>query len=111
MQVERVTPINANTAAINARFQQALRDVNPDSVWANYMLVGTQHPQLPTDPTDPQGRPFPLYLANSTIETFLQGDTPPVSSSCIACHNRATATANAKPSDFTYILSRVTAKD
>lgn len=111
VQVERVTPIDAQTASINAKFQQALRDLDPDSVWANYMLVGTQYPQLPTDPTDPQGRPFPPYLANTTIETFLQGDTPPVSSSCIACHNRATATAAAKPSDFTYILSRVTAKD
>jgi hypothetical protein len=111
VQVERVTPIDPQTAAMTASFQQALRDVNPNSVWANYMLVGTQYPQRPTDPTDPQGRPFPPYLANTTIETFLQGDTPPVSSSCIACHNRATATASAKPSDFTYILSRVTAKD
>lgn len=111
VQVERVTPIAAETAILNARFQQALRDLNPASVWANYMLVGTQYPQLPNSPRDPQGRPFPPFLANTTIETFLQGNTPPVSSSCIACHNRATATANAKPSDFTYILSRVTAKD
>lgn len=111
VQVERVTPIAAETAAMNALHQQAFRNLNPDSVWANYMLVGTQFPQRPADPTDPQGRPFPPFLANTTIETFLQGDTPPVSSSCIACHNRATATGAAKPSDFTYILSRVTAKD
>jgi hypothetical protein len=111
VQVERVTPIDAATAAINKKFQRLLQDVNASSVWANYMLVGTQYPQSPNDPTDPQGRPFPQFLANSTIETFLQGSVPPVSSSCIACHNRATATASAKHSDFTYILSRVTAKD
>jgi len=111
VQVERFTPIAAETVSMNTSFQKALRDINPASVWANYMLVGTQYPQRPNDPTNPQGRPFPPFLANTTIETFLQGETPPVSSSCIACHNRATATADAKPSDFTYILSRVTAKD
>ncbi len=111
VQVERVTPIDAATAAINKKFQGLLQEVNASSVWANYMLVGTQYPQSPNDPTDPQGRPFPQFLANSTIETFLQGSVPPVSSSCIACHNRATTTAGAKPADFTYILSRVTAKE
>ncbi len=110
VQVERVTRIDATTAALNTKFQQLLRGVNAHSVWANYMLVGTQFPQLPDDPTDPQGRPFPQYLANTTIETFLQGRVPTVSSNCIGCHNRATATTSAKFSDFTYILSRVTAK-
>ncbi|MEL7164665.1 MAG: hypothetical protein AAGL96_04260 [Pseudomonadota bacterium] len=109
-QITRVTPIGVVTATLNAKYQALLRDANPLSVWANYMLVGTQFPQLPGDRTDPTGRAFPQSLSNTTLETFLQGDTPPVSSSCVGCHNRATTTASAKPSDFTYILSRVTAK-
>ena len=111
VQVVRVTPVDAETAALNAKFQAELKKANPDTVWANYMLIGTQYPQKPTDTTDPTGRPFPPYLANTAIETFMQGDTPMVSSSCIGCHNRATATPAAKPSDFTYILSRVMAKE
>ncbi|MEL7091264.1 MAG: hypothetical protein AAFN94_05975 [Pseudomonadota bacterium] len=109
-QVVRTTPIGPVTAVLNTKFQELLREANPLSVWANYMLVGTQFPQRPGDPTDPTGRAFPQSLANTTLETFMQGDTPPVSSSCVGCHNRATTTASAKPSDFTYILSRVTAK-
>lgn len=110
VQVVRVTPVDAETAALNAKFQAELKKANPDTVWANYMLIGTQYPQNPTDTTDPTGRPFPPYLANTAIETFMQDDTPMVSSSCIGCHNGATATPAAMPSDFTYILSRVVAK-
>jgi hypothetical protein len=110
-QVIRTTPVDPETASINAEFQSALGAVNPKSVWANYMLVATQYPQRPSDPVDPTGRPFPMYLANTVLETFMQGDIPRVSSSCVGCHNRATAGDEAKQSDFTYILSRVIAKN
>ncbi|WP_283427695.1 hypothetical protein [Shimia sagamensis] len=111
VQVVREAQINGTTTRINAHFQGALKAVNPHSVWGNYILVGTQYPQKPSDPTDPQGRPFPPYLANTTMETFLQGEVPTSSSSCIGCHSGATASNSGKPTDFTFILSRVTAKD
>ena len=33
--------------------------------------------------------PAPTFLANSTLETYSQGDVPLASSSCIACHGNA----------------------
>jgi hypothetical protein len=88
-----------------------LRGVNEKSVWQYYALISTQ---WPTDPgpgncnasaTDPLGNPAPQFLANTTLETYIQGQTPNVSSSCIECHGNAAMTTGAA-SDFTYILQR-----
>ena len=35
--------------------------------------------------------PAPTFLANSTLETYSQGDTALASSSCMACHGNATS--------------------
>jgi hypothetical protein len=35
--------------------------------------------------------PAPTFLANSTLETYSQGDVPLASSSCMACHGNATS--------------------
>jgi hypothetical protein len=59
-------------------------------------------------PGDPLGTPAPTFMANTTLETYLQKSNPPqpnVSSQCIECHNNATMTVPV-PSDFTYILQR-----
>jgi hypothetical protein len=56
-------------------------------------------------------------MANSTLETYSQGDIPQASSSCIGCHGNAvgflTRAPNAKPgeiflnqSDFTFMLEK-----
>lgn len=96
-------PIYASSAAArNADAQQQLRAVNPKSVWANYHLISTM---WPTDPKQPFGAPAPTFLANTTLETYIQGTTPNVSSSCIECHMNATMTVPV-PSDFTYVLQR-----
>lgn len=88
-----------------------LRGVNEKSVWQYYELVSTQ---WPTDPgpgncnasaTDPLGNPAPQFLANTTLETYIQGTTPNVSSSCIECHGNAAMTTGGA-SDFTYVLQR-----
>jgi hypothetical protein len=65
--------------------------------------------------------PAPTFLANSTLETYSQGDVqggvPLASSSCIACHSNAVgfqrAASNPQPfkpnlnqSDFTFILEK-----
>jgi hypothetical protein len=109
VQVVRLRAIAPETAARNADYAAALRQVDPKSVFANYQLVGAQFPQKPPTQADPNGEPKPEILANSTMETFLQHDVPPVSSNCLACHGGATM-SDARASDFTYILSRVTRK-
>ena len=86
---------------MNASFQGLLKG----TVWANYMLISTQWPTNATSKTDPTGLPAPTYLANTTLETYIQGKVPQSSSNCIACHNNATTLHTpATPSDFTYIL-------
>jgi hypothetical protein len=107
-QVTRVIPIDDATASLNAQWQGWLRGVNRDSVWQYYELVSTQWPTQPKNSlTGPKaaGEPAPVFLANATLETYIQGRVPNVSSSCIMCHNNATTT-NSKFSDFTYLLER-----
>jgi hypothetical protein len=111
-QVERLIPIDPVTAALNKEFQGKLRAVNEKSVWQYYELVGTQWPVDPTQ--SDEGNPFPVYLGNATLETYIQGivqdgkvtEVPGVSSSCIHCHNGAMMSGAAKQADFTYLLKR-----
>jgi hypothetical protein len=100
-QITRVIPIATETQQLNAGFNSILEN----TVWQNYVLVSTQWPTQPTSKTDPTGVPAPVFLANTTMETYVQGTVPQASSSCIGCHNNA-ATTSGRPSDFTYILER-----
>ncbi|MFD1295785.1 hypothetical protein ACFQ4Q_03945 [Lysobacter gummosus] len=104
-QVMREIPLTASTKALNARYQAALLKNYPGTVWANYELISTQWPTNASNPTDPTGNPAPSFLANATLETYIQGKVPQTSSSCTACHNNATMT-NGLSSDFTYLLQR-----
>jgi hypothetical protein len=100
-QVTRIIPQTQEVLDMNASFQGILKG----TVWANYMLISTQWPTNATSKTDPTGLPAPTYLANTTLETYIQGKVPQSSSNCIACHNNATTLHTpATPSDFTYIL-------
>ncbi len=101
----------ASASARNADAWKLLAAVNPQSVWLNYELISTMWPTNPGKcgavPGDPLGTPAPTFLANTTLETYLQR-TPPqpnVSSQCIECHNNATMTVPVA-SDFTYVLQR-----
>jgi hypothetical protein len=105
-------PIYAESAADrNADAQALLKSVNPDSVWQNYELISTMWPtdtgSCAANPSDPVGAPAPTFLANTTLETYIQRNPPQpnVTSQCILCHNNATMTTPV-PSDFTYILER-----
>jgi len=109
-QVTRVAPIDDATKQLNSQWQGFLSGVNQNSVWQFYELVSTQWPTAPApsptpSPYDPHptGAPAPQFLANTTIETYIQGKVPNTSSSCIMCHNNATTTAG-KFSDFSYLL-------
>lgn len=109
-QNTRVIPVTKDVVQINA-LSQSVAGIE-GTVWENYMLVSTQWPTAPADKIDLSGVPAPTYLANSTLETYSQGETPLASSSCIACHLNATtrpgetSKKEAIPSDFTYILEK-----
>jgi hypothetical protein len=110
-QITRVIPITPSVANLNSAFRAILTN----TVWENYMLVSTQWPSLqvcaqkaiPSTLPDPTCAPAPTYLANTTLETYSQGNVPLASSSCIACHGNATTHHKpATPSDFTFILEK-----
>jgi hypothetical protein len=114
-QVVRMNMFKGNEFAFtsaalrNADALKLLLGVNANSVWQNYVLISTMWPTntgtCQAVPGDPLGTPAPNFLANTTLETYVQGMVPNVSSNCIECHNNATMTTSV-PSDFTYILQR-----
>ncbi len=114
------------------------------SPWNNYFLVDVQFPTIvgakqgdgnwAVNPAYPDGVPTPSFLANSTMETYIQGfiasqhtsngwKIPPedqmqrqgmtgiaggvqrVTSSCVSCHYDATTTTGTN-SNFVFSLSR-----
>jgi hypothetical protein len=119
-QIVRQIPIDSPQKALNALYQAALRKINPNSVWLNYELVSTQWPTNPATacdvetsaPVDRIGRPAPQFLGNSTLESYIQGKVPNVSSSCMECHANATTYTSARTgnipifSDFTFLLEQ-----
>ena len=114
-QVVRVDSFAGNefapesATARNADAQKLFAAVSAQSVWKNYQLISTQWPtatgQCAITPGNPVGTPAPNFVANTTLETYVQGMTPNVSSSCMMCHNNATMTTPV-PSDFSYVLQR-----
>jgi hypothetical protein len=132
-QIVRETPLTDAAKNMNAVFHSMLP---AKSVWQNYMLLSTQWPSAfactslhsqsagaPAPQTDFVKQPdmtcspAPTFLANSTLETYSQGDVPLASSSCIACHGNATGfqtgASAPKPgevrlnqSDFTFMLEK-----
>jgi len=131
-QIVRETPLTDAAKHMNDIFHDILKG----TVWVNYMLLSTQWPSVfgctilhsqsfdaPLPKTDFVKQPdmtcspAPTFFANSTLETYSQGEIPLASSSCIACHGNAvsfqTNASNQKPgevrlnqSDFTFILEK-----
>jgi hypothetical protein len=131
-QIVRETPLTDAAKHMNDIFHDILKG----TVWAHYMLLSTQWPSnfgctfvhsVSTDAPAPKTdflkqpdmtcSPAPTYFANSTLETYSQGEVPMASSSCIACHGNAvsfqTGASSQKPgevrlnqSDFTFILEK-----
>jgi hypothetical protein len=136
-QIVREVPLTDAARNMNEVFHSLLP---PGSVWQNYMLISTQWPSdflrgctgmhsIASGTPDPKTdflkqpdmtcSPAPTYLANSTLETYSQGETPIASSSCIACHSNAvdfqtrpsqslpqTGKQNLNQSDFTFMLEK-----
>ena len=90
-------------------------------MWSNYILIGTQWPsdfacacrsELQAAPSprtdfdkqpDMNCAPAPIFLANSTLETYSQGEIPQASSSCMGCHGNATSYLHPKNTESTFI--------
>ncbi len=117
-QIARAVPIPDATRQLNEQVQSKLREIK--SVWQYYELINTQ---WPTDPSAPAttpgpdtlpgsvenksgGKPTPVFLTNSVMETYFQGGNQKVSTqeqgspagpkerlfateSCMGCHYSA----------------------
>jgi hypothetical protein len=136
-QIVRETVQTDAAKHMNAIFQSMLKG----TVWENYMLISTQWPSnFPctrahlkgtpnpnpdftkpgtdfTKQPDMTCSPAPTFMANSTLETYSQGEVPLASSSCIACHGNAVGfqrgasnpqkdKPNLNQSDFTFMLEK-----
>ena len=92
---------------------QQWQELVAGTVWENYELISTQWPTEPGSydyKTYTPGSPTPQILANTTMETYIQGDhlnlpqDISAASSCIACHQYG-ALLNGKKADFSYLFS------
>ena len=102
------TNVASGVAQVNQTWQTNLSG----TVWANYQLIDTINPSVSGGPTNP----IPIsntnvntnILANTTMETYLQGSGPGNGQSCMDCHAFATpqgtATKNATNQIFTFVL-------
>jgi hypothetical protein len=82
-QVMRVIPLNDNAAQKTAIYQAALKTLRLDNVWQFYRLVDAQWAGKGV----PIGTPSqPPFLANTTLETYMQGPQQP--NGCINCHGK-----------------------
>lgn len=92
-QVSRCWAVYSLTDELNRQWRGQLARI--DSVFRNYMLVGTQWGANTTSTPDPKvpSDAVPGYLSNTLIETYLQTlynkDDPFHSGSCISCHFKA----------------------
>jgi len=100
VQVVRVAPPGLYAEVTNANAAQAITNAYGSTVWQNYFLVDVQFPtivdvvnpatgQAVPNPAYPDGVPTPSFLANSTLETYIQGFGPAA----------ATTNGNVIPSD------------
>jgi hypothetical protein len=109
-QATRCWAIYPTTEALNTQWQAALTKLN--SVFKNYMLIGTQwggNVEPPAPPNPVPAHAVPGMLSNITLETYIQnytGSDPslPGPGSCVSCHNFATLPADNKTSaNFSFL--------
>ena len=83
-QIVRIAAPGDYAESANGVYQNALRMYFGGTVWENYFLVDVQFPTVVDvvnpatglaneNPAYPDGVPSPSFLANSTLETYIQG--------------------------------------
>jgi hypothetical protein len=92
-QVVRCFKIFPETAEVTAQFHRLLAG----TPWANYVLIGTQW-MSGGDNRNPSAAP--LYLANTTLETYIQLNSL---GSCLTCHGFAKTVAK-QDANFSFLL-------
>ncbi len=108
-QVARCFDIYPSAKAVTAKFSALLGN----SVWKNYMLIGVQWGAAGNTGGVPFNKlmptPAPIYLTNTTLETYLQLEpivvgekNNPKAGSCITCHSQAQDTAG-RNSNFSFL--------
>ncbi|CCD88644.1 conserved exported protein of unknown function [Bradyrhizobium sp. ORS 285] len=86
-QVMRVIPLDDVAAQKSVLYQTALKTLRSDNVWQYYRLVNAQWAGKGV----PIGTPTqPPFLANTTLETYMQGPQQP--NGCINCHGKFAGT-------------------
>jgi len=109
VNVCQVTNVSSTVQSINQTWQGNLQG----TVWANYQLIDTINPSVQGGPAYPiavtNANVNTNILANTTMETYLQGNGAGNGQSCMDCHAFATpqgATTNPSLNQiFTFVLS------
>ena len=105
--------IGSGVAGVNKTWQGNLAG----TVWANYQLIDTINPSVAGGPTFPiaisNANVNTNILANTTMETYLQGVGAGKGQSCMDCHAFAspqgTTTQNSTNQIFTFVLGNADA--
>lgn len=84
-QVARALAISTTVKALNSSYEKALGN----SVWANYIQVGTQWTRDTAFLADEITEMYPDTLANTSLESFEQ-----LEASCMGCHNQVSGLKN-----------------
>jgi hypothetical protein len=110
VNVCQVTNVGSAVQSANQTWQNNLQG----TVWANYQLIDTINPSVQGGPTNPipvtSANVNTNILANTTMETYLQGAGAGQGQSCMDCHAFATpqGAPQTNPSAnqvFTFVLS------
>ena len=90
VNVCQVTNISSGVQQVNQNWRSNLTG----TVWANYQLIDTINPSVQGGPQNPipisKANVNTNILANTTMETYLQGSGPGKGQSCMDCHAYAT---------------------
>lgn len=101
MQVVRKQPITQQTMNRN-RAYWGLPEIR-GTIWENYMLVMTQWPSTPGQPSiNNPGSPFPVGVASTLVNTTMETYQQRPGRSCMECHH---SVSNQKGLDFVAFMA------
>ena len=108
-QVSHCWAVYTLTQKLNADWQARLAQIG--SVFANYYLIGTNWGgSIEPEPGKLDNDSVPAFLANGTMETFIQAD--PKFGNCVGCHAGATlaypTSGNQPSANFSFLLGLAT---